>query len=55
MATDDSGSALSFESGRWSQPVDIDGSGNLNAVSCPTAELCVAVDAAGRALSARSS
>ena len=35
---------------RWSKPVHIDHRGNLGAVSCPTAKLCVAVDDSGHVL-----
>lgn len=34
----------------WSTPLDIDGDGILQSISCPSAQLCVAVDQAGRAI-----
>ncbi|HEY2767716.1 MAG TPA: hypothetical protein VGI76_05630, partial [Solirubrobacteraceae bacterium] len=34
----------------WSGPVEVDGGHSLRAISCPSLELCVAVDDAGRAV-----
>jgi hypothetical protein len=42
--------ALAAPSPVWSGAVEIDGGHALQAISCPTAELCVALDSAGRAV-----
>jgi hypothetical protein len=42
--------ALAAPSLSWSGAVEVDSGHALRAISCPTAELCVAVDSAGRAV-----
>jgi hypothetical protein len=50
MAVDRTGRALTFEGGKWSAPVAIDGTNAFTSISCPSAAFCLAGDERGNVL-----